>query len=114
MSFFDSEVVRAEMSAIGELQDEVYKSIFNFSSMDRVDKIHHVGVLEKLLEKQKIFYMRVSLSDDPEAIKMKEHILESAKMMGLPSNVNMSIIFNSMSDMLETMKKYIDISDSDL
>ena len=31
MSFFDSEVVRAEMTEIGELQDEVYTSVFQVS-----------------------------------------------------------------------------------
>ena len=30
MSFFDSEVVRAEMVEIQELQDEVYKNVFGF------------------------------------------------------------------------------------
>ena len=29
MSFFDSEVVRAEMTEISELQEEVYKSVFD-------------------------------------------------------------------------------------
>ena len=30
MSFFDSEVVRAEMAEIAELQEEVYPNVFNF------------------------------------------------------------------------------------
>ncbi len=114
MSFFDSEVVRAEMTTIGELQDEVYRNVFNFPKMEKEDKIHHVDLLEKLLDKQKVLYTRLSLSDDPEAQEMKERILESAKMMGLPSNVDMSVVFNNMTDMLEIMKKHIDTSDSDL
>jgi hypothetical protein len=30
MSFFDSDVVRAEMTEISELQEDVYRNIFNF------------------------------------------------------------------------------------
>ena len=84
MSFFDSDVVRAEMVEIGELQEDVYKNVFNFASMNKEEKLFHVSILEKLIEKQKILYTRLSLSDDPEAQEMKEKILESAVMMGLP------------------------------
>ena len=31
MSFFDSEVVRAEMTEVGQLQQEVYTSMFSFT-----------------------------------------------------------------------------------
>jgi hypothetical protein len=56
----------------------------------------------------------MSLSDDPEAKKMKERIYESASMMGLPSNVDMNVVFNNMSKMLESMKERIDKTGSDL
>jgi hypothetical protein len=114
MSFFDSEVVRAEMTEISELQEEIYGSIFKFPSMTKDDKINHVDLLEKLLNKQQILYTRLSLSDDPEAKEMKQRIAESATMMGLPSNVDMNIIFGNMSKMLEVMKKQIDKTGSDL
>ena len=74
MSFFNSEVVRAEMTEIGELQEEVYQNVFKFPSMSKEEKLKHVNILERLLEKQKVLYTRLSLSDDPEAIEMKERI----------------------------------------
>ena len=114
MSFFDSEVVRAEMTEISELQEEIYGSVFKFPSMTKEDKIRHVDLLEKLLNKQQILYTRLSLSDDPEAKEMKQRITESAAMMGLPSNVNMNIIFSNMTKMLEVMKNQIDKTGSDL
>lgn len=114
MSFFDSEVVRAEMTEISELQEEVYKSVFDFHRMSKEDKIKHVDLLERLLDKQKVLYTRMSLSDDPEAKKMKERIIESARMMGLPPGTDMSIIFNNMSKMLEVMRQQIDKTGSDL
>ena len=74
MSFFDSEVVRAEMTEISELQEDVYKNVFNFPSMNREEKFFHVAMLERLLDKQKVLYARLSLSDDPEAKEVKRRI----------------------------------------
>ena len=114
MSFFDSEVVRSEMTEISELQESVYQNVFKFPTMSREEKLSHVEVLERLLDKQKVLYTRLSLSDDPEAIEMKERITQSASMMGLPSDVDMNIILNNMSKMLEVMKEQIDKTGSDL
>ena len=113
MTFFNSEVVRAEMAEIGQLQENVYASVFKFPTMSKEEKLKHVEILERLLEKQKVLYTRLSLSDDPEAIQMKERISESASMMGLPSNVDMNVIFNNMSSMLDVMKQQIDKTGSD-
>jgi len=108
MSFFDSDVVRAEMTEISELQEDVYRNVFKFPSMNKEEKKFHVAMLERLLEKQKVLYARLSLSDDPEAKQMKERIVDSAQMMGLPPNVDMQTIFTNMSKMLEVMKEKID------
>ena len=71
MSFFQSDVVRAEMVEISELQEEVYSNVFKFPSMPKEEQHRHVDILERLIEKQQIMYTRLSLSDDPEAKKMK-------------------------------------------
>ena len=112
MSFFNSEVVRAEMTEIQELQEEVYGNVFKFPSMDKEEQKFHVSLLEKLIDKQRILYTRLSLSDDPEAKQMKDNIYESAKMMGLPDGTDMNVVFNNMSKMLDVMKNQIDNSDS--
>ena len=114
MTFFKSDVVRAEIAEINELQEDIYKNVFKFPTMTKEEKLEHVKILEKLLDKQKVLYTRLSLSDDPEAIQMKERITESASMMGLPSNVDMNVIFNNMSSMLDVMKQQIDKTGSDL
>jgi hypothetical protein len=114
MSFFDSDVVRAEMTEISELQEDVYRNVFKFPSMNKEEKKFHVAMLERLLDKQRILYTRLSLSDDPEAKMMKDRILESATMMGLPPNSDMNTVFTNMSKMLEVMKDQIDKSGSDL
>ena len=108
MNFFQSPVVRAEMADISELQEEVYSNVFKFPSMTKEDQLYHVEILTKLIEKQKILYARVSLSDDPEAQKMKDNIIESASMMGIPNSVDMSKVFEQMSTMVQTLKTQID------
>ena len=108
MKFFQSPVVRAEMAEISELQEEVYSNVFKFPSMTKEDQLYHVEILTRLIEKQKILYARLSLSDDPEAQKMKDNIMESATMMGIPNSVDMSKVFEQMSTMVQTLKTQID------
>ena len=105
MSFFDSEIVRAEMTEIAELQEDVYENFMKFPYMNNADKAHHIDQLSKLIDKQKIVYARLSLSDDPDAIEMKENILRSAKSMGLPANVDVAKMFDQMSDVISMMKR---------
>ena len=82
--------------------------------MGQEEKVLHVKLLDRLLKKQQILYTRLSLSDDPEAKEMKQKISESASMMGLPPNVDMNVIFNNMSKLLDVMKEQIDKTGSDL
>ena len=108
MTFFQSDVVRAELAEIQELQQEVYGALFKFPSMSKEDKQYHIDCLERLIEKQKILYTRLSLSDDPEAQKMKEQVLKGAKDLGLPTNVDMNLVFDDIYKMVDVMKKAID------
>ena len=108
MTFFKSDVVRAELAEIQELQEEVYGALFKFPSMSKEDKQYHIDCLERLIEKQKILYTRLSLSDDPEAQKMKDTIIRGAADLGLPTNVDMNLVFNDIYKMVDVMKKQID------
>jgi hypothetical protein len=82
--------------------------------MNNQEKKFHIALLEKLLNKQKVLYTRLSLSDDPEAIEMKEKIVESAAMMGMPPNVDMNIIFNNMTRLIEMMREQLDIPEEEV
>ena len=105
MSFFDSEIVRSEMAEIHELQEDVYENFMRFPYMNNADRAHHIDQLSKLLEKQKIVYARLSLSEDPDAKEMKENIMQSAKSMGLPANVDVARMFDQMSEVISMMKE---------
>ena len=110
MTFFDSDIVRKEMADIQDLQEEIYDSVFTFPQMPKEEKEEHIELLMELLEKQRILYARMSLSDDPAAKKMKENIQQSAVMMGMPKDVDMSTVFANMEKMIEVMRQQVDNS----
>ena len=76
--------------------------------MNREDKLEHIEMLSELLEKQRVMYTRMSLSDDPEAVKMKNELLKSVELMGFPDGTDVSILFNGMSQTIEKLKEHID------
>jgi hypothetical protein len=100
------------MTEISILQDDIYRNMFSFPTMDNTERMFHISLLEKLLNKQKVLYTRLSLSDDPDAVEMKEKIIRSATMMGMPPNIDMNVIFNNMSRLIETMKEQLDNSEN--
>ena len=110
MSFFNSDIVRAEMTEIQELQEEIYENVMKFPFMNNADKAYHIEILERLIDKQKVMYARLSLSEDPAAVNMREEIAKSASVMGLPNSVDMNLVFNQMGDMVSMMKQQLDIS----
>ena len=76
--------------------------------MSKEDKIEHVDMLSDLLEKQRVMYTRLSLSDDPKAVEMKENLVKSVAMVGFPKETDINVLFNSMSATIESLKDYID------
>jgi hypothetical protein len=108
MSFFDSEIVQKEMRDIHEIQMQIGKELFAFPSMPKEEKIRHISLLSDLLEKQQVLYTRISLSDDPQALVMKEQMIESSKMLGF-GNADVNTIFNSMKMTIENLKKHAEV-----
>ena len=107
MSFFSSEMVQKEIEVITQLQQEIYQKVFEFSTMDKDDKLEHVEKLGVLLDKQKVLYTRMKLSDDPEAQKMKDRILQEAVALGFPNDVDITYVFSNMTKVLDQMRKSI-------
>jgi hypothetical protein len=106
--FFDSELIQEELEEINDLQKFIYTSILSFGSMTREDKLEHIEKMTLLLEKQRIMYTRLSLSDDPQAVEMKENLRKSVALMGFPPDTDMNLLFNSMNKTIESLKQFID------
>ena len=106
--FFDSEIIQEELREINKLQEQIYGSILTFGMMSNEDKLEHIEKLSLLLEKQRVMYTRLSLSDDPAAVEMKENLRKSVAIMGFSPETDMQVLFTSMTKTIESLKKYLD------
>jgi predicted RNA binding protein with dsRBD fold (UPF0201 family) len=106
--FFESDIIQDELKEINKLQEQIYGSILTFGSMSNETKLEHIEKLQSLLEKQRVMYTRLSLSDDPQAVEMKENLRKSVALMGFPPETDMSVLFNSMNQTIESLKQYLD------
>ena len=89
--FFESDMVREEHSKSINFNKKSIR-LQQFSSMSRKDKLEHIDKLTELLEKQKIMYARLSLSDDPE-LKNFKYIEVIHSIDGIPTKYGYELIF---------------------
>lgn len=108
MSFFDSEIVREELEIINELQNDIFQELSTFPTLNVEEKNEHIEKMTQLLEKQQLMYTRVSLSDDPQAIKMKEELQQSLILLGFPPNTNVNTFFETMTETIKNLKLHVD------
>jgi hypothetical protein len=106
--FFQSEIVREAIKEMEELQQQIIKDTFKAPIMSKEEKKEHVELMRTFLEKQKNLYFRLSLSDDPEALEMKERIQDAAKFLGFDGN-NINQLFAEMENSLERLDKIADM-----
>ena len=106
--FFDSEIIQEELEEINQLQKELYGSVMQFNTMDRLERIEHIELLSELLDKQKVMYTRLSLSDDPEAVQLREYLQKSIPLMGFPIGTDMNLLFDGMKKSISKLKDNID------
>ena len=106
--FFKSEIIRDELMAINRLQESVYKNAFSFDDMDREEQLDHIDNLTELLDKQRVMYTRLSLSDDPKAKTMKGELEKSVQLLGFPKGTDISVLFSGMNQTIESLKSKID------
>ena len=107
--FFNSDIVKEGLEDIHGLQAEIYGNAFKFGTMSREDKLEHIEKLTELLEKQRLMYTRISLSKDPEAMVLKEHLEQSVKLLGFPEGTDMSLLFSGMSTTIDNLKTQLDL-----
>ena len=81
MKFFQSEVVQKELTQMQEL----YMDINRMGLMLSLDqKKEQLQKMLRLIEIQQTMYMRVTLSEDPEAKKLVDQVKNAAAMLGMP------------------------------
>ena len=106
--FFSSEIVQDELNEINEMQQEIYRDLTSFGTLDSEEKKEHIEKLSTLLEKQRLMYTRLSLSDDPKAIELKEQLQQSVQMLGFPAGTDIQVLFSGMTQTIESLKHNVD------
>lgn len=91
-----------------ELQQYCFRAAHSFPVLSPEKKMEYFNVLEELLEKQKIFNTRMSLSDDPEAKEMVESMKMAAVMLGGDANKSVNEIFDDLGEKIKTMKDQLE------
>ena len=80
-----------------QLQQQIIEETFKAPMMSKEEKRNHVELMRTFLEKQKNLYFRVSLSDDPEALEMKQRIQDAAEFLGFQGD-NINELFSEMEN----------------
>lgn len=108
MSFFQSELVRGDIQEMVDLQQFCFRSAMNFVLLDDQRKLDYFDALETLIEKQKLFYFRIKLSDDPEAQSVLETMKQSVVMLGATPDTPIEQMFDELLEKVHQMKSQLE------
>ena len=99
-NFFRSEVVQEELNRMQDLYLEINKMGLMLTTPQKKEQLDK---MLDLINLQQTMYMRVTLSDDPEAKKMVEQVRNAATMLGMnPNDVNHTF-YDTLRDNVQEM-----------
>tara|TARA_S200000501_G_scaffold244992_1_gene229354 strand:- start:458 stop:787 length:330 start_codon:yes stop_codon:yes gene_type:complete len=98
--FFKSEVVQKELQDMGELYMEINRMGLVLSIDQKREQLHK---MMRLIEIQQTMYMRVSLSDDPDAKQLVEQVKNAASMLGMPPEDVGPQFYNTLKENVQNM-----------
>ena len=106
--FFQSELVRGDIQEMAKLQEFCFRSVTNLALLDKERKLQYFEALRMLLEKQKIFYTRISLSDDEEAKSVAENMKQAVIMLGGNANLNIMDMFDDLLKKIDAFESHVE------
>ena len=106
--FFQSELVRGEIQEMATLQEFCFRSATNLALLDKERKLEYFEAMKLLLEKQKIFHARISLSEYREAKMVIENMKQSIVMLGANESLTIQDMFDDLMKKIEGFERMID------
>lgn len=103
--FFKSEMVRGELQEITDLQMYCMRASSMMPALSPQKLIEYFDVLTTLIDKQKTFYARLSLSEDEEAQEMAGLMRDMTIMLGADPNESIYTMFDQLIDRVQQMRK---------
>ena len=104
-NFFQSELVRGDIQEMVELQQYCFRSAMNFALLDEDRRLEYFDALTTLIEKQKIFYARIKLSDDPQAKSVLDTMKQGVVMLGATPNTPIEQMFDELIEKVTYLKQ---------
>jgi hypothetical protein len=110
MSFFEHPRIRDEVVYLQESFAKLQSISTEFPMMEHDDKLEFIEECLELLEKQKIIYTRLTLSEEEDAKEVKHQMDNLAKIFG--SNGGLRPVLDSMEEkMLGFRRQLLDTND---
>ena len=107
--FFKSDQVQSTIAELTALQQQLVTEMPYLNMMKPEQKKDHLVTLKTFLEKQKLFFFRISLSDDKEALEMKQRLMEATKMFGVQNEIDsMDAFFEKLNSTIKEIEASID------
>ncbi len=104
MKFFESDLVKQELNRMQDLYLEINKMGLMLTAPQKKEQL---SKMIELINLQQTMYMRVTLSDDPDAKQMVEQVKNAATMLGMnPSDVNHTF-YDTLRDNVQEMIKQL-------
>ena len=108
--FFNSDMVQQAAREMEQLQMKAMELTLSnpLDGNNKIQQLNYLSVVKELIEKQQIFYARLKLSDDPEAIAARKSVEEGAIMLyGGQEGNNVTQIMQQMLDKLSYFESVI-------
>ena len=102
MKFFQSEVVQDELHQMQELYMDINKMGLILTSPQKREQLDK---MLRLIELQQTMFMRVTLSDDPDAKQLVEQVKNAASMLGMPKDEVGPQFYDKLKDNVHKMIK---------
>ena len=80
----------------------------NFVLLEVERKMQYFEALETLIDKQKVFYARAKLSDDPEAKSVIESMKQGVIMLGAEPDTSIESMFDQLLLKVQRMKQQLE------
>ena len=103
--FFKSEMVKGDLQELAKMQEYCMRAAMTFPALSPERKLEYFDVLQDMIIKQKVFYTRLKLSDDPEAIDIAEGIKQAAVMFGASEDEDANVVFDELVEKIEVMRE---------
>ena len=106
--FFNSDVVRDAVVELSEMQHKIVMQMQTMHIMTSDQRKNHLQEMKAFLEKQKLFFFRMSLVKDKEVDLIKQKLIESAKMFGYDEIDDMNKFFDRLDKTISEIEINID------